>query len=75
MGRPQHDPAARKDNDMKHDARYPISASTYTNHSCRCTGCKNAQLEYNRRYWATHPEKYLARLERVREKRRWGEWL
>jgi hypothetical protein len=32
----------------EHLAGYPVGLSTYTNHGCRCDGCKGAAREYGR---------------------------
>lgn len=63
---------------MLHLRGYPVSASTYGNHGCRCAGCRAewaaASRRWRRAYVERHPEKEAERLERVRAMRKEGLW-
>src|SRR5690242_13272250 len=43
-----------------------ISASTYSNHGCRCVGCKQAQSAWDKARYARNPEPAKARARKYR---------
>lgn len=45
---------------MKHLEPWPVSASTYQHHGCRCNGCRQAATDKQREHRRRNPDVWAA---------------
>ncbi len=60
----------------RHPAGKPFSATTYTNHACRCDGCTAASTAYQAKWRTEHPDAAAAeaRRQQYRHRAAW-QWV